>query len=153
MSDRYPLVWFPPPAGGQPYARRRSSPVGLAKETIDLLIPIRALVSLEDQNFALLEPDSPLFQEGRNRLWAGCSRKTCGCCTLPGNRLLTPDLTAPGTWQWEFPLAFSLDHWHDLLRHEGGDSGTAPAMAKRFSPRGEAYVAMRRGLITPGGWI
>jgi regulatory protein YycH of two-component signal transduction system YycFG len=127
--------------------------LGLAKETIDLLIPIRALVSLEDQNFALLEPDSPLFQEGWEQVVGRMQQENLWLLHPSWKPAPDPpDLTAPGTWQWEFPLAFSLDHWHDLLRHEGGDSGTAPAMAKLvLTPGGEAYVCDEAGTYYPWG--
>ena len=147
------LLWF----GGRPLPAANLSPaedpiqLGLAKETIDLLIPIRALVALEEGNFALLEPDTPIFQEAWAQLMDKIEQEELWLLSPSWEPAPEPpDPTVPGTWQWEFPLALSLDHWQDLLRYEAGDGGTAPALAKLIlTPDGEAYVGDEGGNYYP----
>jgi len=146
------ILWF----GVRPLPAVNLSPaedpiqLGLTKETIDLLIPVRALVALEDGSLALLEPGSPLFQEGWAEVVGKMEQKELWLQPPSWEPAPGPPDLVPGTWQWDFPLALSLDCWRDLLHHEAGNGGTAPAMARLIlTPGGEAYICDEEGAYYP----
>ena len=101
--------------------------------------------------FCPFKTDTPIFQEAWAQLMDKIEQEELWLLSPSWEPAPEPpDPTVPGTWQWEFPLALSLDHWQDLLRYEAGDGGTAPALAKLIlTPDGEAYVGDEGGNYYP----
>lgn len=126
------LLWYgfrPPPV------LTLTPPPGLAppkeeKETIDLLAPTRAFLSLGEGDFIPLYPNSSSFQGAWEIIAAGLKKGEIWLERDWEPLSDPPDLDMPGTYQWDFPLALSLDHWRDLLGTEPGPATASPVLAQ-----------------------
>ncbi len=120
------------------------------KETIELLAPTRAFLSLGEGDFAPLYPNSPLFQGAWEKIAAGLKKKETWLQRDWEPLPHPPDLDIPGTYQWDFPLALSLDQWRDLLLPEAGPATASPNLAQLvLAPDQGTYVHDGEGNYYP----
>ncbi|NLJ34341.1 MAG: hypothetical protein GX349_07105 [Firmicutes bacterium] len=131
----------PPPGQAQ---------LGEEKETMDLITPTRAFLSLGEGRYALLSPSGEAFGAAWKRVAAKLRQEETWLQREWEPLPQAPDLELPGTYQWEFPLTLRLDYHRDLLLSQPGPARELPPLAHLIlSPSKDAYVHDGEGNYYP----